>query len=73
MTKDELKKLIYQLTSDTNIIDSDKDSTVELIENMINQKVIKELEELKEEAVLSRFTILISDIDQRIKELKQQI
>jgi hypothetical protein len=71
MTKDELKKLIYQLTSDTNIIDSDKDSTVELIENMINQKVIKELEELKEEAVLSRFTILISDIDQRIKELKQ--
>ena len=71
MTKDELKKLIYQLTSDTNIIDSDKDSTVELIENMINQKVIEELEELKEEAVLSRFTILISDIDQRIKELKQ--
>ena len=71
MTKDELKKLIYQLTSETNIIDSDKDSTVELIENMINQKVIKELEELKEEAVLSRFTILISDIDQRIKELKQ--
>jgi|TARA_R110000796_G_scaffold224287_1_gene340606 hypothetical protein len=67
----KLKKLIYQLTSDTNIIDSDKDSTVELIENMINQKVIKELEELKEEAVLSRFTILISDIDQRIKELKQ--
>ena len=38
---------------------------------MINQKVIEELEELKEEAVLSRFTILISDIDQRIKELKQ--
>ena len=67
----KLKKLIYQLTSDTNIIDSDKDSTVELIENMINQKVIEELEELKEEAVLSRFTILISDIDQRIKELKQ--
>ena len=67
----KLKKLIYQLTSDTNIIDSDKDSTVELIENMINQKVIKELEELKEEAVLSRFTILISDIDQKIKELKQ--
>jgi hypothetical protein len=67
----KLKKLIYQLTSDTNIIDSDKDSTVKLIENMINQKVIEELEELKEEAVLSRFTILISDIDQRIKELKQ--
>lgn len=67
----KLKKLIYQLTSDTNIIDSDKDSTVELIENMINQKVIEELEELKEEAVLSRFTILISDIDRRIKELKQ--
>jgi hypothetical protein len=68
----KVKKLIYQLTSDTNIIDSDKDSTVELVENMINQKVIEELELIVKE--INSFTAT-NRIEKRllktIKELKQ--
>ena len=65
--QNKLKKLIYQLTSDTNIIDSDKDSTVELVENMINQRVIKELENIKSKLNIINFYDIT---DKRIKELK---